>query len=124
MSVGPILTIRQLAAMGLRPNLCVTAVNPSEDPSARNMEGIAASRSTLEAGAEVNFLTGDSSCAQELNNLEQNGWVEIKGVMDSAAVDSVALPSALLQMPIGPRRVPHVDKLVLLQTGEAGESWR
>ena len=55
-----------------------------------------ASRSELAGGAEVNFLTSDSSYAQELNNLEQSGWVEIKGEKtDSGAADSVAPPSVL-----------------------------
>ena len=51
---------------------------------------------------EVDYLATSSSCAKELNNLEHMGWIEIKGVMDPRAADSVAHTSVLPQLPIYP----------------------
>ena len=67
--------------------------------------------------SDVNYLGTSSSSTQELNNLEQVGWIEIKGVMDSGAADSVAPPTVLPQMPISPSNGSAVGQTYLTANG-------
>ena len=83
-----------------------------------------ASQSTSEAGAEVVYLTSDRSCGQDLDNLEQSSWVEIKGVIDPRAADSVALSSVAADANLLFDMFRIWTNLSYSKRDEAGEPWR
>ena len=79
--------------------------------------GGSTSRISETESSDVNYLGTSSSSAQELNNLEHVGWIEIKGVMDSGAADSVAPPTVLPLMPISPSNGSAVGQTYLTANG-------